>query len=183
MTWRAARWILLIHLIQTAYAQQLVFSPQATFGKKKSAMQLWAVAGSAASQNRPPTAATVYAIAAKHGVSFIDPGVAQSRLAAKEQRSLPARIFSWGSYFETGATELVNLKVISASSQVSIGLNIAMSIVNSLLPAVQKDIPQVDPALASKLNGGSLLMDSQGMLSGLFWAEPSQVAGFIETLP
>jgi len=144
-------------------------------------MQLWAVTGTVPVGARPPAAAAVYAVAMSHGVSYIDSTVALSRINARERRSLAARMFAWGGYFETGATVMVNLRVIAASSQVSIGLNVAMSIVNSLLPAIQKDIPIPDPSIVAKT--GSLLMDGEGTISGLFWAEPSQVAGFTDTLP
>ena len=169
-------------LIPSCRAQQIVFSPQTVVGKKSKALQLWAVSGRVTLPARPPVAAAIYALAAKHGVAFVDPAIAAERLNFREQRSLAARMFRWGSYFETGATELVNLKVIAASNQVSIGLNVAMGIVNALLPAVQKDIPVPDPAISARIISSSLLMDAQGSLSGLFWAEPAETQGFVETL-
>ena len=163
-------------------AQQLTFARQAVVGRR-APIELWAVSGTTAAASRPPTSAIIYALAMRHGVSFLDETVAQSRLTAKERRSIPARLFTWGSYFEVGATELVNLHVIQANNQISMGLNIAMGIVNSLLPIVQKDIPVPDPAVLAKVRTGSLLMDAQGSVSGLFWAERSETPGFLETLP
>jgi hypothetical protein len=124
-------------LIRLADAQQIVFAPQTVVGKKSKALQLWAVSGSLSAAVRPPVAASIYTLAAKHGLTYVDPAVAAARLSARDRKSLAARIFRWGSYFETGATELVNLKVIATSNQVSIGLNVAMGIVSALLPAVQ----------------------------------------------
>jgi hypothetical protein len=169
-------------LIPSCEAQQIVFSPQSVVGKKHKALQLWAVSGQVALPARPPVAGVIYALAAKHGIAFVDPAVATERLNARDQKSLAAKIFRWGSYFETGATELVNLKVVATSNQVSIGLNVAMGIVNALLPAVQKDIPVPDPGIAARVISSSLLMDAQGSLSGMFWAEPAESQGFVETL-
>jgi hypothetical protein len=163
-------------------SQQLIFARQAVIGKK-SRIELWAVSGLAPSESRPPSAATVYALAMKHGVSFLDDTVAEARLAAKDGKSLTARVFAWGSYFEIGATELVNLHVIQANTQVALGLNIAMGLVNAFLPSVQKGIPAPDPAVLAKVRSGSLLMDSQGSLSGFFFAEQSGVQSFLETVP
>jgi hypothetical protein len=170
-------------LLPYCHAQQLIFSPQATVGKKSRALELWSVSGTVSTSARPPVAAVVYALAAKHGVSYVDPVVATGRLNARDQKSLPARIFQWGTYFETGATEMVNLKVIATTSQVSIGLNVAMGIANALLPALQKDIPVPDPNIAAKVISASLLMDAQGSVSGMFWSEPIRTPGFVETLP
>lgn len=170
-------------LLPYCHAQQLVFSPQATVGQKSRALELWSVSGTISSSARPPVAAVVYALAAKHGISYVDPVVATGRLSARDQKSLPARLFRWGTYFETGATEMVNLKVIATTSQVSIGLNVAMGIANALLPAVQKDIPVPDPNIASRIISASLLMDAQGSVSGMFWSEPVDTPGFVETLP
>lgn len=169
-------------LIPSCRAQQIVFSPQTVVGKKPKALQLWAVSGRVTLPARPPVAAVIYALAAKHGIAFVDPTVAAGRLNARDQKSLAAKIFRWGSYFETGAAELVNLKVIATSNQVSIGLNVGMGIVNALLPAVQKDIPVPDPGIAARIISSSLLMDAQGALSGMFWAEPAETQGFVETL-
>jgi hypothetical protein len=160
--------------------QQIVFSPQILVGKKPRALQLWAVSGAVPSSARPPVAAVIYALAAKHGVAYVDPVVANERLNARDQKSLAARMFRWGSYFETGATELVNLKVVAASNQVGIGLNVAMGIINALLPSVQKSIPVPDPAIAARITASSLLMDAQGSVSGMFWAEPAETQGFVE---
>jgi hypothetical protein len=161
-------------------AQQLTFARQVVFGKRQS-LELWAVSGMAVG-SRPPNIAAVYQIAMKHGVVFLDDTVAQYRLTLKENRSLAGRLFSWGTYFELGATELVNLHVIHANSQVSIGLNVAMGLVNALLPAVQKNIPVPDPSVLVRT--GSLVMDAQGSVSGLFWADRSAsgLAGFIDTV-
>jgi hypothetical protein len=164
-------------------AQQMVFSPQIVAGKKPKALQLWAVSGTVPASARPPVAAVIYALAARHGVAYVDPVVATERLNARDQKSVAARIFRWGSYFETGATELVNLKVVATSNQVGIGLNVAMGIVNALLPSVQKNIPVPDPAIAARIIANSLLMDAQGSVSGLFWAEPAENQGFVEVLP
>lgn len=163
-------------------AQQLTFAPQ-TIAGKRSPMQLWAVSGVMPPGSRLPSAAVVYGIALRHGVSFIDGGVALSRLTAKERRSLAARIFTWGTYFETGAAQLVNLHVIAANEPVTAALNIAMGIVTSLLPLVQKDIPLPDAGLVAKFTSGSLFMDAEGSVSGLFWAEPSATSGFQDVLP
>ena len=169
-------------LIPNCPAQEIVFSPQTVVGKKPKALQLWAVSGRVTLPARPPVAAVIYALAAKHGISYVDPVVAAERLNRRDQRSLAAKLFRWGSYFETGTTELVNLKVIATSNQVGIGLNIAMGIVNALLPAVQKDIPVPDPGIVARTISSSLLMDAQGSLSGMFWAEPAETQGFVETL-
>ena len=163
-------------------AQQLTFAPQ-TIAGKRSPMQLWAVSGVLPVGSRPPSAAVVYGIALRHGVSFIDGGVALSRLTARERRSLAARIFTWGTYFETGAAQLVNLHVIAANPQITAGLNIAMGIVTSILPLVQKEIPSPDAGLVAKFTSGSLFMDAEGAVSGLFWAEPSGIPGFQDALP
>jgi hypothetical protein len=163
-------------------SQQLIFARQAVIGKK-SRIELWAVSGVASADARPPSAAVIYAMAMKHGVSFLDDSVAEARLAAKDGKSLTARAFAWGSYFEIGATELVNLHVIQASSQVALGLNIAMGLVNAFLPSIQKGIPAPDPTVLAKVRSGSLLMDSQGSLSGFFFAEQSAVQNFTETVP
>jgi hypothetical protein len=160
-------------------AQQLTFARQVTVGKHQP-LELWYVSGSA-NGSLPPATAAVYQIAMKHGVSFLDETVAEYRLNLKQNRSLAARLFSWGSYFELGATEMVNLHVIQANSQVSIALNVAMGIVNALLPSVQKSIPASDPSVLVRT--GTLVMDSQGSVSGLFWAEQSSVQGFIDTAP
>jgi hypothetical protein len=175
-------WLLLalgLALSTPGRAQQLTFARQVVYGKCQP-IELWAVTGTAVG-SRPPNIAAVYQIAMKHGVSFLDDTVAQYRLTIKENRSLAARLFSWGTYFELGATELVNLHVIQANSQVSIGLNVAMGLVNALLPAVQKSIPAPDPLVLVRT--GSLVMDAQGSISGLFWADRSGVAGFIDTVP
>jgi hypothetical protein len=171
--------VLTLALAGSGRAQQLTFARQVVFGKRQS-IELWAVSGTAVS-SRPPAISAVYQIAMKHGVSFLDDTVAQYRLTLKENRSLAGRLFSWGTYFELGATELVNLHVIQASSQVSIGLNVAMGLVNALLPAVQKSIPAPDPSVLVRT--GSLVMDAQGSLSGLFWADRSSVQGFIDNVP
>jgi hypothetical protein len=160
-------------------AQELTFARQAVIGKRQP-IELWAVTGTA-NASRPPAVAVVYQIAMKHGVSFLDETVAQYRLNLKENRSIAARLFSWGSYFELGATELVNLHVIQANSQVSIALNVAMGIVNALLPNVQKSIPAPDPSVLVRT--GKLIMDAQGSVSGLFWAEQSGVQGFVDSIP
>jgi hypothetical protein len=164
-------------------AQQIIFSPQGVIGKKSKALQLWSVSGSVSSSVRPPVAAVIYSLAAKHGITYVDPVIATARLNARDQKSLAARIFQWGTYFETGATEMVNLKVIATSSPVSIGLNVAMGITNALLPSVQKSIPVPDPNIAARIISTSLLMDAQGSLSGMFWSQPSNVQSFVETLP
>jgi hypothetical protein len=160
-------------------AQQLTFSRQVVIGKRQP-LELWFVSGSATG-SRPPSTAAVYQIAMKHGVSFLDETVAEYRLNLKENRSLAARLFSWGSYFELGATEMVNLHVIQANSQVSIALNVAMGIVNALLPSVQKSVPAPDPSVL--VGAGKLVMDAEGSVSGLFWAEQSTVQGFVDTAP
>ncbi|HLI82834.1 MAG TPA: hypothetical protein VKV17_02900 [Bryobacteraceae bacterium] len=170
---------LALALASRGSAQQLTFARQVVVGKRQP-LELWFVTGSA-NGSRPPSTAAVYQIAMKHGVSFLDETVAQYRLNLKENRSLAARFFSWGSYFELGATELVNLHVIQANSQVSIGLNVAMGIVNALLPSVQKSIPSPDPSVLVRT--GKLVMDAQGSVSGLFWAEQSGVRGFVDTAP
>jgi hypothetical protein len=160
-------------------AQQLTFARQVVIGKHQP-LELWFVSG-IASGSLPPATAAVYQLAMKHGVSFMDDTVAEYRLNLKENKSLAARLFAWGSYFELGATEMVNLHVIEANSQVSIALNVAMGIVNALLPSVQKSIPAPDPSVLVRT--GKLVMDSQGSVSGLFWAEQSSVQGFIDTVP
>jgi hypothetical protein len=160
-------------------AQQLTFTRQVVIGKHQP-MELWLVIGTA-NGTRPPATSAVYQLAMKHSVSFLDDTIAEYRLNLKENRSLAARLFTWGSYFELGATEMVNLHVIEANSQVSIALNVAMGIVNALLPNVQKSIPAPDPSVLVRT--GKLVMDSQGSLSGLFWAQPSGVQGFIDTVP
>jgi hypothetical protein len=76
---------------------------------------------------------------------------------------------------------MVNLHVIQANSQVSIALNVAMGIVNALLPNVQKSIPAPDPSVLVRT--GNLIMDAQGSVSGLFWAEQSGVQGFVDNVP
>jgi hypothetical protein len=159
--------------------QELTFARQAVIGKRQP-IELWAVTGTA-NGSRPPATAAVYQIAMKHGVSFLNETVAQYRLNLKENRSLAARLFTWGSYFELGATELVNLHVIQANSQVSIALNVAMGIVNALLPTVQKSIPAPDPSVLVRT--GSLILDAEGSVSGLFWAEQSGVQGFVDSVP
>ncbi|MBV9742445.1 MAG: hypothetical protein JO099_01665 [Acidobacteriia bacterium] len=169
--------------IHQSGAQQLVFSPQGVIGKKSRALELWGVTGSVPAATRPPLAATIYALAAKHGIVYVDPSVATARMTARDEKSVAALLFRWGTYFETGTTELVNLKVIATNTQISIGLNIAMAIVNALLPSVQRAIPVPDPNIAAKIISTSLLMDAQGAVSGLFWAEPSENQSFVETLP
>jgi hypothetical protein len=166
-------------LAEPGRSQQLTFARQVVYGKRQS-LELWAVSGTTAGP-RPPAIAAVYQIAMKHGVSFLDDTVAQYKLTLKENRSLAARLFTWGTYFEVGATELVNLRVIQTNSQVSIGLNVAMGLVSALLPALQKNIPTPDPSVLVRT--GSLVLDAQGSISGLFWAEHSNVQGFIDTLP
>lgn len=158
--------------------QQLTFARQAVIGKR-APIELWAVSGAASTGERAPATAVVYQIAMKHGVSFLDDTVAQYRLTLKANRSLAARLFSYGSYFELGATEMVNLHVIPANTQVSIALNVAMGIVNALLPSIQKSVPAPDPSVLVRT--GSLVVDAQGSISGLFWAERSNVQGFIDT--
>jgi hypothetical protein len=170
-------------LVPKCGAQQIIFSPQAVIGKKSKALQLWSVSGSVSASVRPPVAAVIYSLAAKHGIAYVDPVIATARLNARNQKSLAARVFQWGTYFETRARELVNLKVIATSSPVSIGLNVAMGITNALLPSVQKSIPVPDPNIAARIITASLLMDAQGSLSGMFWPQPSEVQGFVETLP
>ncbi|HEY7390203.1 MAG TPA: hypothetical protein VH640_16930 [Bryobacteraceae bacterium] len=170
---------LALALAGPAMAEEFTFARQAVIGKRHP-IELWAVTGTA-NGSRPPATAVVYQIAMKHGVSFLDETVAQYRLNLKENRSVAARLFSWGSYFELGATELVNLHVIQANSQISVALNVAMGIVNALLPSVQKNIPAPDPSVLVRT--GKLIMDAQGSVSGLFWAEQSGVQGFVDAAP
>jgi hypothetical protein len=171
--------VLALALARPSTAQQLTFVRQVVIGKRQP-LELWEVTGTANS-SRPPATAIVYQLAMKHGVSFLDDTVAQYRLNLKENRSIAARLFSWGSYFELGATELVNLHVIQANSQISVALNVAMGIVNALLPTVQKNIPAPDPSVLVRT--GKLVVDAEDSVSGLFWAEQSGVKGFIDTVP
>lgn len=153
----------------------LVFTPQAVVGKR-APLQLWAVSG----MGEVPSAALVYILALRHGVQFIEPSVVQARLTTKEKRSVFYRVLQYGTYASIVGAEIVNLRLVTAASAWGIGLNSGMGVLSVLLPRLQQDLPKLDPGVAGRLTS-SPMADSQGNISWLFFAEPSDQKGFWDT--
>ena len=145
---------------------QGVFAPQLV----SKALEVWGVRGC------PGTAvpiADIYAIAASHGISYLEPDTAKTILAT---RTVTGVIVQWGGY-AAGATALaMNVDWIKASIAWQRSLSAASAVLGWLIPALEKNTP---PLLCT---GQDLLVDSRGCGAVLFCAQPSAVGAFVETM-
>lgn len=161
---RLAAVLLATHILA---AQTLTFSPQAR-GK----VDTWAVTGCAA---KAVPVAQIYQIATAHQIEWLVPAVAGDRMA---KRTVWGRVVRIGTFAAAGASALLTLSVVKASTAVVAGVTTGGGFLGSLLPLASAQVPKPDPAA-----GSDLAIATSGCGAMSFYSLPSKVAGFTEKVP
>jgi hypothetical protein len=147
-------------------AQQLTFSPQG--GSKVST---WAVTGCAP---KAIPVAQIYAIATAHGITWLVPSVAGDQMS---KRTLAGKIVRIGTFVAAGASALLTLKVVQANAAIVAGVTSGGGFLGSLLPLASQQVPKPDSAA-----GADLAIATSGCGAMTFYAVPSKIGAFTETL-
>jgi len=145
----------------------LDFAPQG--GGKKAVV--WAVSGCL---TKSVPVATIYHLATVHGIAWLTPKAAGDILATK---TFWGRAYRWTAFASAGASGLIALNVIKTNPQILAAVTAGSALLNLFVPLAQKQVPAVDPAAGQSLNVGP-----DGCGTALFYALPSAVGPFAETL-